>query len=131
MPVPAAAMPSGGVGKLAGETRDDIISPIDGESPSVAEEEDDDDPSLLKKRWKQFKKLPPKYRISILVGLILIVPILFNAEDNTGGDKVRVQRDKNGKRIKTYSQLNKKQKSSSEILIRRSGKLERTRTTIK
>ena len=115
MPVPQAAMPEGGISTsaLSGEgTRGAIraIGAVEDVDPAANAPEEK---SLLKKRWKQFQKLPRTTRLAIILAAAIIVPIVFNAEpEKKENAKPRPTRAADGTIIRTYNDLSDKNKKT-------------------
>lgn len=140
MPVPLAALPAGGASEaaLSGERTNAGqnaiaglgIPDVGGGTGSISATEHDDiaqEKSLLKKRWKQFWKLPRQKRIAIILAAAIILPFLFADNEPKKAGPARVVRDKDGTIIRRFENLSDKNKkivlgAYKEILAARTAK---------
>ena len=100
-------MPAGGMATVDQAQMQQVGMPVDSAPTDGAEPDDDleNEPSLLKKRWKQFKKLPYTTRLLILFGLVVFIPFLLEEEPDKTPKKPPIRRDAQGNPIITIDRL--------------------------
>lgn len=108
MPVPQEALPAGGLAQVGSENTQVGMSVPQEDLADGSKPTDDDienEPSLIKKRWKQFQRLPRVQRLGVIAIFAFIAIFVLEEPPPEKPKKPPIRRDAQGNPIITIDRL--------------------------